>query len=223
MNASGGWFRNLGRMLAAAAALWLVWVVWQPTYFTLPAEVARPRSAETLAALPLGSAFLLEGVVRPGEPSDHAWQERFAYVHRKRMDLSTGAGRDQRVVDVEDWRPALILDWQGGAMRFPAGGYSLEHAPVVVPRWWPRKALWTTRVDDWHKSSTGFRVGEAALAYGRVEEGGRPRVEKLMESPLEKVAARIGYENRLRRGLVLAFKIGLTLFCVAYGMPRRAK
>ena len=214
---------NLGRMLVAGGALWLIWVVWQPTYFSLPEDLARPRDAQELMRLTPGSAFLLEGVVKPAESSDHAWQGHFAYVHRERKDLSTGAGREQRVVDVEDWRPALDFAWQGGSMRFPAGGYSLDHAPTIEPRWWPRKALGLARVDDWHKSSTGFRVGEAALAFGHVREDRTPDVEHLMASPVEKVVAKIGYENRLRRGLVLAFKIGLTLVCVAYAMPRWTK
>ena len=223
MNPSTSWLRHLGRALVAAVALWLVWVVWQPTYFTLPDDLVRPRSAEDLGALRPDATFLLEGVVKPAEPSEHAWQGRFAYLHRQRQDLSTGVGREQRVVDVEDWRPALDFTWEGGVMRFAADAYRIDHAPAIVPGWWPRKALGLARVDDWHKSSTGVRVGEAALAFGHVREDRTPDVEHLMASPVEKVVAKIGYENRLRRGLVLAFKIGLTLFCVAYGMPRRAK
>lgn len=223
MKSFGPLLANLVRLLVAAGALWLVWVVWQPTYFNLPQDLARPSEAKELTALKPGTAFLLEGVVKPAQPSEHAWQGRFAYVHRERKDLSTGAGREQRVVDVEDWRPALVFDWTGGAMRFPAGGYSLEHAPAIEPRWWPRKALGLARVDDWHKSSTGFRVGEAALAFGHVRADGTPGVEHLMASPVEKVVAKIGYENRLRRGLVLGFKVVLTLFGVAYAMPRWAK
>ena len=214
---------NLGRMLVAGGALWLVWVVWQPTYFTLPDDLVRPRSAEDLGALRPDATFLLEGVVKPAEPSEHAWQGRFAYLHRQRQDLSTGVGREQRVVDVEDWRPALDFTWEGGVMRFAADAYRIDHAPAIVPGWWPRKALGLARVDDWHKSSTGFRVGETALALGRVEESGRPRVEQLMAAPLETVAAKIGYENRMRRGLVLMFKIALTVFCVGYGLPFLAR
>ena len=170
----------------------------------------------------MGGPFLIDGVVEPVEGEGRDWQGRFAFVHRQRKDLSTGLTREQRVVDIEDWRPGLELSWGGGIWRIPSGSYGLEHAPVIKPRWWPRKALGTMRVDDWHRSSTGFRQGEAALALGRVQPDGVPRIEQLMASPVEKVVAKIGYENCLRYGMVLAFKVVLSLFCLAYGLPRAA-
>ncbi len=223
MKTSRRWVGNLGRAFGAIVGLGLVWVGWQPTYFNLPEDLARPASVSALAALEVGATFLIDGVVEPVEGESRDWQGRFAFVHRQRKDLSTGLSREQRVVDIEDWRPALELSWAGGTWRIPAVSYGLEHAPVIKPRWWPRKAFGTMRVDDWHKSSTGFRRGEEALALGRIQADGVPRIERLMASPVEKVVAKIGYENRLRYGMVLAFKVVLSLFCLAYGLPGVAR
>lgn len=213
-------FGNLIRAVVAAGALWLIWMVWRPVYFTLSDRVVQVGDEAQLAALAPGTEFLLQGKVEPIVASDQPWQGRFAYVHRERKDFPGGPSKDQRVVDVVNWRPALRFIWSGRAVVLSEAGYGLEYAPRVPRRFWPRKWLGTKRVDDWHQTSTGFRPGEAACAYGRVTADGQPRIEELMQWPVREIVARIGSENRLRHGLTLAFKLVLSLGCVACGLPR---
>lgn len=220
MTTSRRLFGNLIRAAVAAAALWLIWIVWRPVYFTLSDKVVQVADATVLRTLAPGTEFLLQGTVEPVASTDHQWQGRFTFVHRERKDFAGGPSKDQRVVDVENWRPALRFNWQGGDVVLPTDGYGLEYAPHVERRFWPRKWLGTKRVDDWHQTSTGFRPGEAALAYGRVTAAGQPQVEELMQSPMREVAARIGHENRVRQWLTLGFKLVLSLFCLSLGLPR---
>lgn len=213
-------FENLIRAAVAVAALGLIWIVWRPVYFTLSDKVVPVTDAAEFAALSPGTEFLLQGTVEPVASTDHQWQGRFTFVHRERKDFINGPTKDQRVVDVENWRPALRFIWNGVDVVLPTNGYSLQYAPHVERRFWPRKWLGTKRVDDWHQTSTGFRAGEAALAYGHVTAGGQPQVEELMQSPMREVAARIGYENRVRQWLTLGFKLVLSLACLSLGLPR---
>jgi hypothetical protein len=189
-------------------------------YFILAEDIAQPREAAQLDGLAPGTEFILQGAAEPITPPEKAWQGRFAYVHRERKDFAGGPSKDQRVVDVENQRPALRFNWSGGTIMLAAESYGLEYAPRIERRFWPRKWLWTKRVDDWHRTSTGFRAGEAACAYGRVTAGGQPQIEELMQWPLREVAARIGYENRFRSWLTIGFKAVLTLGCLACALPR---
>ncbi len=214
----------LVRVALAATVLGLLWVVWQPSYFTLPEELTRPRSRAELAALPPGSLFLIEGRVEPRSSMPGLeWQGRFAYLHRQFKDVGIGT-KEQRVVVIAQHRPALAFVWTDGEVwQLPTDSYELKHAPRVKARFWPRKWLGTTRVDDWHESSTGFRAGEAALAYGRVGAAGGAQVEMLLESPVSVVEIRIGRENTARQRLVLAAKIMLSLFSLSLIVPRWRK
>jgi len=212
--------RNLVKALAAAGALWLIWFGWSPAYFTLPKDLARPADGPALAALPSGTAFAIEGHVEPTEAAPHEWQGRFAFVHRMRRNVGGSSSKETKVVEIGNHRPALHFRWSGGIWTLAAKSYGLKHAPPVKPRFWPRKWLWTTRVDDWDRSSEGFRPGEAALAYGHIDDAGKPRVEMLMQAPLEAAAAEIGSENRTRRTLLIAAQLVLTLFVAGIVLPR---
>lgn len=211
---------TLGRLALAAAALWLIWIEWRPAYFTLADNVVQVEEATGLTGLAPGTEFVLPGTVEPIAPPERSWQGRFTYVHRERKDFAGGPSKEQRVVDVENQRPALRFIWHGGILLLAAEGYGLQYAPRVEPRFWPRKWLGTKRVDDWHKTSTGFRIGEVACAYGRVTSGGQPQIEELMQWPLQASVARIAAENRLRSGLMIGFKIVLTLGCLVCALPR---
>lgn len=216
-------FRHLFRIVTAVAALGLIWLVWQPVYTTLGDDVVQVSDAARLAALGPGTQFLLQGTAAPLGPSARQWQKRFAYVHRERKDFAGGPTKDQRVVEVENWRPALRFIWSEGTIELAADSYGLDYAPRVPRRFWPRKWLGTKRVDDWHKSSAGLRAGDAVCAYGRVSASGLPQVEELMQWPVKEVVAQIGHENRFRRGLTFAWKIVLSLGCIVYGLPRCKK
>jgi hypothetical protein len=207
-------------VIIAGAALWLIWIVWRPVYFIMGENVVQVGGKAELATLAPETEFLLQGKVEPVVRSEHEWQGRFTFVHRERKDFAGGPSKDQRVVDVENWRPALRFNWAGGALVLPENGYSLTYAPQVERRFWPRKWLGTKRVDDWHQTSTGFRAGEAAMAYGQVTAEGQLQVVELMQWPLKSVVDRIGHENRLRRWLTIAFKCALTFFCLVYALPR---
>lgn len=216
-------FGNLIRLVVAGAALTLIWVVWQPVYFTLGEDVVQVSDAAGLNALAPATLFLLQGTAVPAAPSDRQWQGRFAYVHRERKDFAGGPSKDQRVVDVDNWRPALRFIWSGGILDLPANSYGLNYAPRVPGRFWPRKWLGTKPVEDWHPSSTGLRAGNPVCAYGRVSASGQPQIKEVMQWPVKEVVAQIGHENRFRRGLTFAFKLVLSLGCVAYGLPRWKK
>src|SRR5690606_5159948 len=156
-----------------------------PGLKTLPSDLASPQASEELQRLPMGQAFVLEGWVEPVDVlPGPAWQGRFAYVHKQRQDLRGTGGQTVRIVTVEDHRPAVRWNWAGERWILPAGSYTLDHAPRVSPRFWPRKWLWTTRVDDWHASSTGLRAGEAAIALGRIVADGQPLITDLLQVPL---------------------------------------
>lgn len=220
MTASRRLFGNLIRAAIGVAALWLIWMVWRPVYFTLSEDVVQVVDETELAVLTTGTEFILQGTVEPVAPSGNQWQGRFAFVHRERKDFAGGPSKDQRVVDVENQRPALRFIWSGGIFVLSADTYGLEFAPHVKRRFWPRKWLGTKRVDDWHQTSTGFRAGESACAYGRVNGGGHPQIEELMQWPLRDVVTRIGSDNRFRHWLTIGFKLFLSLICVACAMPR---
>jgi|GEM_PF-1515726 len=210
----------LARLMFTGTMLWLLWGVWRPVYFSLADTLARPETAAALAALEAENFFLIEGKVQPLAEPVREWQGRFAFLHRQYKDVGVQT-KEQRVVDLEYWRPALRFTWTGGSMTLPADSYGLEHAPRIKPRFWPRKWLGTTRVDDWHESSRGFRAGAAALAYGSLDETKRPRVKLLLQTPLETVTNEIGHTNRMRQGLVLAAKIMLSLFVLSLCLPPR--
>ena len=211
---------NLARVAVAATVLWLIWMEWRPAYFTLADNIAQISEATELTSLPPGTEFVLQGTVEPVVPPPQPWQGRFAYVHRERKDIPGGPSKEQRVVEVKNQRPALRFIWSGGVLLLTAENYGLEYAPQVERRFWPRKWLWTKRVDDWHQTSTGFRIGETACAYGRVTLGGQPQIEELMQWPLRESVARISAQNRLRWWLTTGFKTALTLGCLVYATPR---
>ncbi|MCC6414324.1 MAG: hypothetical protein IT582_00220, partial [Opitutaceae bacterium] len=173
------------RLVFVATALGLIWGVWRPCYFSLNEIMRRPGSADELKTLRTGEYFLIEGTVKPTGGDLREWQGRFVYVHRMFKDVGTHT-KDRRVVELEKWRPAVAFIWRDGTLMLSANSYELNHAPRIQPRFWPRKWLWTTRVDDWHESSRGFMAGEAALAYGKMNAEG-PRIEMLMQSPLREV------------------------------------
>ncbi len=210
------------RLGLAAGVLGLIWGAWRPVMRTLPAELAQPQTSGELQRLPPGQAFILAGRVEPIDRREvPRWQGRVVYVHKQRRDLSGNAGgKTVRVVIVEDHRPAVRLSWSGEDWMLPAGSYSLDYAPRVEPHSWPRKWLWTTPVDDWDASSTGFRAGEEAIALGRVGAEGRPQITDLLEAPLEKTLQHIGAQNRARWGVVLAAKIVLTAFTLSWVVSR---
>lgn len=200
------------RLVLVGAALWLLWVEWRPAVRPWSEDLARPKSAEELRQLPVGRDFLIAGRVEPlaGAPV-REWQGRFAFRHRQRQDLSGSGGKTVRVVTVAEHRPALRWAWAGGVWELPANSYGLENAPQIEPRFWPRKWLWTARVDDWDRSSTGFRSGEAALALGRIAADGRPLIVELLPGSLAQANAQWQSVERPRSVLILAVKLVLTL------------
>lgn len=185
-------------------ALILIWGVWRPVIRLLPEDMTAVADGSALAALPEERTFLLSGAVRPAEGVSVAglWHGRFAYVHRERRDLSRSGGKHTAVVTVTDARPAVFFDWAGGTLRLPADSYDLSRAPLA-------------REDGADVSSTGFRAGDPALALGRVDASGTPRVEHLMETPIEAVIRRLERGNRIRIILTLAAKIGFSIFAVS--------
>ncbi|HEY0968232.1 MAG TPA: hypothetical protein VGD88_12650 [Opitutaceae bacterium] len=202
--------------------LTLIWGAWRPVLKTLPPDLASPQTREELQRLPAGQTFVLEGW---GEPADATprpeWQGRFAYVHKQRQDLSNSGGKTVRIVTVEDRRPAVRWNWASELWILPAGSYALDHAPRVLPRFWPRKWLWTTRVDDWDATSTGLQAGEPAIALGRISAAGQPLITDLMQAPLEQTMEVIGVSNRDRWRLIFAAKLLLTVFALSFLFTRR--
>lgn len=109
------------RASVALGALVMIWVVWQPQYFTLPEDVVVAEDESDLTGLAAGTRFLLAGTVEPAEPPERWWQGRFTYRHRERRDFAGGPTKDQRVVDGEDRRPALRFVGSEGTWLLPAG------------------------------------------------------------------------------------------------------
>jgi hypothetical protein len=198
--------------MLVGGVLWLAWVEWRAADRPWPEDLAQPTSAEELRRLPPGRDFLLSGRVEPlPRASVWEWQGRFVFRHRQRQDLSDSGGKTVRVVTVAEHRPALRWVWDGGAWEVPAESYGIEHAPRIEPRFWPRKWLWTARVDDWDRSSTGFRPGEDALALGRIAADSRPMIAELLPGSLERANAQWQSVERPRFFLILAVKLVLTL------------
>jgi len=203
-----------GRLLLAAAALFVVWA-WMPEQRDpLPAHVAEPADADALAALPADTAFLLAGTLEvSGDATAPPWQGRDVYVHRARRDHGGhGSSRHLRVDVVAQRRPAVRFHWAGGTVDIAADSYRLEHAPRIEP---------ADRGDRWDRSSRGFRDGDTALALGRTGDDGRYWVESLLQWPLYAVQGDIASEHRKRMRLVIAAKIVATLFVLALLSPQR--
>ncbi len=203
------WWLRAG---VAGVALWLLWVVWRPAADVEWAKVEQPQNMAAVSQLPVGTAFLIRGRVEP-MPDDvvREWQGRFVFRHRQRRDLSSSSGKTVRVVTVAEHRPALRWVGEGGEWVLPADSYGLARAPRIEPRFWPRKWLWTTRVDDWDRSSTGFSSGEEALALGRIAADGTPMVVELLPGSLEQADAQWQAVERPRFWLILAVKLVLSL------------
>lgn len=213
------------RLVLVGAVLWLLWMEWRPAVRPWPEELARPTSAEELRRLPIGRDFLLSGRVEllPGAPA-REWQGRFVFRHRQRQDQSAGAGgKHVRLVTVAEHRPALLWEWTGGTWELPANSYTLDHAPRIKPRFWPRKWFWTTRVDDWDGSSSGFRRGEAALALGRMASDGRPVIIELLPGEMEQAITQWQTVERPRFWLILAVKLALSLGLLLWLLRRPAR
>ena len=215
--------KRLPRIILGALALWWLWLGWTPVYFTLSENLAKPKTQAELNALPAGSRFLVEGMVNPASPAaTEPWQGRFAYVHYQSQDTSTQAGKEQRIVLIQDHRPETAFEWDSGKRWFlPTKSYKLDHAPRIKPRFCPRKALGFLPVDEWHSSSRGFLPGEDALAYGTIDPSGVSRVKYLLQSPLESASQDIGSQNGFRKALTLAFKTILTIFVLMIAFARR--
>lgn len=209
MNSGFTWWL---RLVLVGAVLWLLWVEWRPPARPWPEDLARPTSDEELRRLPVGRDFLLSGRVEPlpGAPG-RTWQGRFAFRHRQRQDQSSSSGKTVRVVTVVEHRPALRWVWAGGAWEVSADSYGIEHAPRIEPRFWPRKWLWTARVDDWDRSSTGFKPGDDALALGRMAADGRPVIRELLPGEMEQAITQWQTVERPRFWLILAVKLALSL------------
>ncbi|MDP4722004.1 MAG: hypothetical protein NWS48_12310 [Akkermansiaceae bacterium] len=214
---------NLLRIILGFAALWWLWLGWTPTYFTLSENLAKPRTEAELNALASGTYFVAEGIVHPSLSTEKVWQGRFTYVHYQSKDTSTQAGKEQRIVLIQDQRPAVTFEWDSGKRWIiPAESYQLDQAPRVEPRFWPRKSLWLMPVDEWHESSRGFRPGESAIAYGQIDPFGSPRVDQLLQYPLESASKDIARENGFRKILTIVCKVIATLFILIISLPRRS-
>ncbi|HRJ46402.1 MAG TPA: hypothetical protein PKY38_03515 [Opitutaceae bacterium] len=210
------------RIGLVGVALWLLWVEWRPSARPWPEDLARPETAGALRALPVGRDFLISGHVEPlsGE-SVREWQGRFVFRHRQRQDQSSSGGKTVRVVTVAEHRPALRWVGPQGNWIVPADSYGLDYAPRIAPRFWPRKWLWMARVDDWDRSSTGFRAGEPALAMGRIASDGQPLIVELLPGTSEQAEAQWQAVERPRAYLMLAVKLGLSLVTLAWLLRRR--
>lgn len=209
------------RLMLVGVMLWLLWVEWRPADRPWPANLAQPATGEALRRLPVGRDFLISGRVEPlPELSMREWQGRFVFRHRQRQDLSSSSGKTVRVVTVAEHRPGLRWVWAGGAWDIPADSYGLENAPRIEPRFWPRKWLWTARVDDWDRSSTGFRRGEAALALGRIAPDGRPVVRELLPGSIEQAVEQWQAVERPRFWLNVIVKLALSLVMLAWVFRR---
>lgn len=219
MSAGFAWWL---RLMLVGAGLGLLWMQWRPVTHAWPEDLARPTDDEELRRVPAGRAFLLSGRVEPlpGAPV-RAWEGRFVFRHRQRQDQSGRSGKTVSVVTVAEHRPALRWVWAGGTWVLPADSYGLENAPRIEPRFWPRKWLWTTRVDDWDRSSRGFRPEEAALALGEIRPDGRPLITALVSADEAAVVADLGRQNRARWWLTVAAKTGLTVLALALCLGRR--
>lgn len=213
----GGWLR----FMLVGTVLWLLWVEWRPAGRPWPEDLDRPASAEELRRLPVGRGFLLSGRVEPlPDAPVREWQGRFVFRHRQRQDLSTSGGKTVRMVTVAEHRPALRWVWAGGAWEIPADSYGLENAPRIEPRFWPRKWLWTTRVDDWDRSSTGIRAGETVWVRGEAGASGAPVVTEIWGDPWEPILARQAGDERMRRWLIFGAKVVASVFALALLVPR---
>lgn len=214
---------RIWRIIVAGLLLWLLWVEWRPHARAWPTELARPQTAEELDALATGREFLIQGRVEPlpGLPP-REWQGRFVFRHRQRQDDSGGGGKTVRLVTVAEHRPALRWVWAGGSRELAAEGYGIDYAPRIEPRFWPRKNLWLSRVDDWDRSSTGFRVGETALALGRIGADGSPEIVDLLPGELEQAGARWQQVERPRVTLIFAVKLVFTLGLLGWALRRSA-
>lgn len=213
--------RPVSRVLVAAAILWLVWGAWRPRVADVPQDLTEVAMPEALRALAPGTAFLVKGRAYPlEEGTRREWQGRFAFVHRMKRDHGGGgSSKTIRIETLEEHRPPLRFDWAGERWVLPAESYSLERASPVKPRFWPRKWLWMTRVDDWDRSSSGVAEGETVWARGIVDPAGGARVEEIWGDPWEPILAREAARIGMRRWLILAAKIAGSVLALVVLAP----
>ena len=212
------------RVAVAAAVLGLVWGAWRPTVASVPCDFVEVNTSADLQALVAGAAFLLKGRAYPVDENDavrHAWQGRFAYVHKQRRDRG-GVGGSSRSIQVEtvaERRPALRFEWADGSWLLLANSYDLGRAASVRPRSWPRKWFRTTRVDDWDPASTGIRAGETVWARGEAAALGSPVVTEIWGDPWEPILAREASGAHMRGWLILGAKVAASVIALAVLVP----
>lgn len=202
-----GLLGRAGRLLFALIAWFLL---WKGAFHEGPKllELQGIHGLQTkvdLSTLQSGDRFMLEGVVFSEEANPKRIDGRFIYQRLVSSRTEWGWTTLLR----ESLKPKVAFHLADGKLLIPEESYSLDDAPPAPD-------------DPWHhfnQHNRGFKIGDPALAMGRINAAGTPVVESLTTGPREAYEKQLKRAFRIRTWLANGFRVFLSLMILSIAQP----